>query len=48
VTLDKPFVSDARVIGFTEECLRLSFAHDFENYRQTMNAVDADRKLTMY
>jgi intracellular multiplication protein IcmL len=39
VTLDKPFVSDARVIGFTEECLRLSFAHDFENYRQTMNTA---------
>ena len=39
VTLDKPFVSDARVIGFTEECLRMSFAHDFENFRQTMNAA---------
>lgn len=39
VTLDKPFVSDARVIGFAEECLRMSFAHDFENFRQTMNTA---------
>lgn len=36
VTLDKPYVNDSRVAGFAEECLRLSFAHDFENYRQSM------------
>jgi hypothetical protein len=37
ISLDKPYVNDSRVSGFTEECLRGSFAHDFENYRLTMN-----------
>lgn len=39
VTLDKPHVNDSRIVGFAEECLRLSFAHDFENFRQTMNTA---------
>ena len=39
VTLDKPYVNDSRVIGFADECLRLSFGHDFENYRQSMNVA---------
>lgn len=39
VPLDKPYVNDSRVTGFTEECLRASFAHDFENYRGTMSAA---------
>jgi intracellular multiplication protein IcmL len=39
VTLDKPYVNDARVGAFAEECLRSSFAHDFENYRATMNSA---------
>lgn len=37
VPLDKPYVSDSRVSGFSEECLRASFAHDYENFRATMN-----------
>ena len=37
IPLDKPYLSDSRVIGFAEECLRGSFAHDFENYRITMS-----------
>lgn len=37
IPLDQPYVNDARVAGFSEECLRSSFAHDFENYRLTMN-----------
>lgn len=37
VPLDKPYLNDSRVSGFAEECLRGSFAHDFENYRLTMN-----------
>lgn len=36
ISLDQPYVTDARVTGFVEECLRRSFAHDFENYRLTM------------
>lgn len=39
VSLDKPYVNDARVAGFAEECLRASFAHDFENFRATMNTA---------
>lgn len=37
VSLDKPYVTDSRVTGFVEECLRRSFAHDFENFRITMS-----------
>lgn len=39
VPLDKPYVNDSRVSGFAEECLRSSFAHDYENFRITMNAA---------
>lgn len=39
IPLDQPYVNDARVTGFAEECLRTSFAHDFENYRLTMNSA---------
>lgn len=37
IPLDKPYVNDSRVVGFADECLRSSFAHDYENYRLTMN-----------
>lgn len=36
IPLDTPYVNDSRVSGFTEECLRTSFAHDPENYVLTM------------
>lgn len=39
VPLDKPYVNDSRVSGFAEECLRSSFAHDYENYRFTMGSA---------
>lgn len=39
VPLDKPYLNDSRVTGFAEECLRSSFAHDFENFRLTMNSA---------
>lgn len=39
VPLDSPYVNDSRVSSFSEECLRASFAHDFENYRLTMNSA---------
>jgi intracellular multiplication protein IcmL len=39
IPLDKPYINDSRVAGFTEECLRSSFAHDFENYRLTMSSA---------
>ena len=35
--LNKAFVTESRVISVTDECLRRSFSHDFENYRATMN-----------
>lgn len=37
VPLDKPYVGDARVVGFADECVRMSFSHDFLNFRQSMN-----------
>lgn len=36
VPLDKPYVTDSRVISFAEECIRRSFSHDFQNYRLTV------------
>lgn len=36
VSLDKPYLNDPRVQAFAEECLRLSFAHDFRNFRRTI------------
>lgn len=39
VPLPEAFVTDARVIGFVDECVRASFSHDFENYRRTVNAA---------
>ena len=39
VSLDQPYVTDSRITGFVEECLRRSFAHDFENFRLTMSAA---------
>ena len=39
VSLDNPMLTDTRVSGFVDECLRRSFSHDFENFRQTVNAA---------
>lgn len=39
VPLDKPYVSDARIIGFADECIRAAFGHDFLNFRTTMAAA---------
>ncbi len=36
VPLDKPYVSDARIVGFADECIRAAFGHDFLNFRATM------------
>lgn len=36
VPLDQPYVGDARVIGFADECVRQSFSHDFKNFRLTL------------
>lgn len=36
VPLNKPFVTQSRVISFAEECTRRAFAHDFVNYRATL------------
>jgi intracellular multiplication protein IcmL len=37
VPLDKPYVTDSRVLSFVEECGRKSFSHDFKNFRMTLN-----------
>lgn len=37
VPLDKPYVTDSRVISFVEECARKAFSHDFKNFRLTLN-----------
>ena len=39
VPLPQAFVTESRVLGFVDECLRASFAHDFENYRRTFNSA---------
>ncbi|WP_321820931.1 MULTISPECIES: DotI/IcmL family type IV secretion protein [unclassified Burkholderia] len=39
VRLDVAYLDDNRVAGFADETLRVSFAHDFENYPYTMNAL---------
>lgn len=39
VPLQQAFVTEPRVLGFVDECLRDSFSHDFENYRRTMNSA---------
>jgi len=39
VPLNAAFVTDTRVLSFSDECLRSSFSHDFENYRRTINAA---------
>lgn len=36
VPLDKPYVSDSRVLSFADECTRTAFSHDFVNFRSTM------------
>lgn len=36
VSLDKPYVNEPRVQAYAEECLRVSFAHDFRNFRKTL------------
>lgn len=44
VPLDKPYVGDARVIGFADECVRQAFSHDFKNFR--MSIADAKSCFT--
>lgn len=39
VSLDKPHVNDSRVVAFADECVRLSFNHDFVNFRQSMTGA---------
>jgi intracellular multiplication protein IcmL len=36
IPLDKPYVSESRVIGFADECIREALSHDFNNYRMTV------------
>jgi intracellular multiplication protein IcmL len=44
VPLDKPYVTDSRVIAFSEECSRRAFSHDFVNFRLSLN--EASRCFT--
>jgi intracellular multiplication protein IcmL len=36
IPLDKPYVTDARVLGYVDECARLVFSHDFMHWRTTL------------
>lgn len=36
IPLAEPYVGDARVIGFSDECVRQAFSHDFKNFRMTV------------
>jgi intracellular multiplication protein IcmL len=36
IPLDKPYVSDARVLGYVDECARMVFSHDFLHWRTTL------------
>lgn len=46
VPLNKPYVTDSRVLAFAEECTRRAFAHDFVNYRATV--ASASQCFTSY
>lgn len=35
VPLDKSYVTESRVVGYTEQCMQIAFSHDFQNYKQT-------------
>ncbi len=41
VPLDKPYVSDARVLGYVDECARMVFSHDFLHWRTTLQGSKA-------
>lgn len=41
VTLDKVYVTEPRLVGFVEECMRKAFQHDFLHYRETTTAAQA-------
>ena len=36
VTLDKPYVTDSRVVSFATECITRAFSHDFVNFRASV------------
>ena len=44
VPLNKPYLNDSRVLGFAAECVRRAFAHDFLNYRLSVD--EASRCFT--
>lgn len=39
VPLDKPYVSDARVLGYVDECARMVFSHDFLHWRTSLQGA---------
>jgi intracellular multiplication protein IcmL len=39
VPMDQPYLGDARIISFADECVRQAFSHDFRNFRQTVNGA---------
>lgn len=41
IPLDKPYVSDARVLGYVDECARMVFSHDFLHWRTTLQGSKA-------
>lgn len=41
IPLDQPYVSDARVLGYVDECARAVFSHDFLHWRTTLQGSKA-------
>lgn len=44
VPLDQPYVGDPRIVGFSDECIRQAFSHDFLNFRASLS--DSKRCFT--
>lgn len=36
VPLDQPYLGDARIVSFADECIRQAFSHDFRNFRMSV------------
>ncbi len=39
VPLDKPYLGDARIVSFADECVRQAFSHDFRNFKSTVTGA---------
>ncbi|CAN0418262.1 unnamed protein product [Phaeothamnion confervicola] len=39
VPLNQPYLGDARIVSFADECIRQAFSHDFRNYRMSVGGA---------